>query len=111
LAGRSLSTTLRRLRRTTPVLPILIVILGLAATLSGALVVDRLGDVRDRQRFSSVVDQANNALDGRLQTYVAILHAAAGLFAASQTVDHDEFRAFAERVDLRGRYGGLQGLG
>jgi len=111
LAGRSLSTTLRRLRRTTPVLPILIVILGLAATLSGALVVDRLGDVRDRQRFSSVVDQANNALDGRFQTYVAILHAAAGLFAASQTVDHDEFRAFAERVDLRGRYGGIQGLG
>ena len=111
LAGRSHSTALRRLRRTTPVLPILIVILGLAATLSGALLVDRLGDVRDRQRFNSVVDQANNALDGRLETYVAILHAAAGLFAASETVNHDEFRAFAERVDLRGRYGGIQGLG
>ncbi len=111
LAGRSLSTALRRLRRTTPVLPLLIVILGLAATLSGALLVERVGDVRDRQRFDSIVDQANNALDGQLQTYVAILHAGAGLFAASQTVTHDEFRAFAERVDVSGRYGGIQGLG
>lgn len=102
---------LRRLRRTTPVLPILIVILGLAATVSGALLVDRVGDVRDRQRFDSVVDQANTALNGQLQTYVAILHAGAGLFAASQEVTHDEFRAFAERVDLSGRYGGIQGLG
>jgi two-component sensor histidine kinase/CHASE1-domain containing sensor protein len=111
LAGRSISTVLRRLRRTTPVLPILIVILGLAATVSGALLVDRVGDVRDRQRFDSVVDQANTALNGQLQTYVAILHAGAGLFAASQEVTHDEFRAFAERVDLSGRYGGIQGLG
>ncbi|MDO8411540.1 MAG: CHASE domain-containing protein [Phenylobacterium sp.] len=111
MAGSSFSTALRRLRRTTPVLPILIVALGLAATLSGALMVDRVGDVRDRQRFDSLADQANDALGGQLQTYVAILHAGAGLFAASQTVTRDEFRAFAERVDLGGRYGGIQGLG
>lgn len=102
---------LRRLRRTTPVLPVLILVLGLTATVAGALLVDRLGDIRDRQRFDSVVDQANNALGGQLQTYVAILHAGAGLFAASQEVTHDEFRAFAERVDLSGRYVGIQGLG
>lgn len=111
LLGRSLSTALRRLRRTTPVLPILIVILGLAATLSGALLVERIGDVRDRQRFDNIVDQANTALGGQLQTYVAILHAGAGLFAASKEVTHDEFQAFAERVDLSGRYVGIQGLG
>lgn len=94
-----------------PGLPVLILVLGLAATVAGGLVIERLAEAREHQRFDSLVDQANGAIADRLATYVAVLQASAGLFAASDRVDHEEFQSFAQRVELTRRYPGIQGIG
>ncbi|MEW6020356.1 MAG: hypothetical protein AB1760_20040, partial [Pseudomonadota bacterium] len=105
----AISRLSRRLERQAPVLPVLILAMGLVGAVSGALMLDRLGQVRERQSFEAEVSQATDAIGDRLQTYGAILQAAAGLFAASDTVTPAEFQAFARRVELTQRYPGIQG--
>lgn len=100
-----------QLRSKVPGLPVLILTLGLAATAAGGLVIERLAQARDEQRFDALVDQANSTIADRLTTYVAVLQASAGLFAASDQVTYQEFRAFAQRVELARRYPGIQGIG
>lgn len=99
--------------RTWPIsaLPAIVATAGLLATFSGAFLLEQGREARQRLRFEAVVDQANDAVGRRLDTYVAVLRAAAGLFAASDDVSPQEFRAFAERVELTLRYPGIQGLG
>jgi len=92
-------------------LPAIVVAIGLIATFSGATLLEQGRQARERLRFNGVVDQANEAVSNRLETYVAVLRAGAGLFAASQEVSRAEFRAFAQRVELTRRYPGIQGVG
>ncbi|MDP1874479.1 CHASE domain-containing protein [Phenylobacterium sp.] len=94
-----------------PTLPVMILVLGLTAAAGGGLAIERLAEARERQRFESLVNQANSAIADRLATYVAVLQASAGLFAASDVVTHKEFKAFAERAELTERYPGIQGIG
>jgi PAS domain S-box-containing protein len=68
-------------------------------------------DARARLRFEAAAQRASDAVTGRVDTYVAMLLSGTGLFAASQYVDRGEFHAFVERLDLRGRYPGIQGMG
>ncbi|MFZ5729115.1 MAG: CHASE domain-containing protein [Pseudomonadota bacterium] len=111
MADAAAREDLVRSRLFVPALPIMVVVVGLLATLAGGLLIERLGEARERQRFEALVDQANDAIAARLDTYVAILQAGAGLFAASDEVTHSEFKAFARRVELRERYPGIQGIG
>ena len=92
-------------------LPALVVAIGLLVTGVGGYQIEQGRLARERMRFDRVVDQANDAVAGRLETYVAVLRAGAGLFAASKDVSLAEFQAFAERVELTGRYPGIQGIG
>ncbi|MDO9432886.1 MAG: CHASE domain-containing protein [Phenylobacterium sp.] len=92
-------------------LPALIVVAGLIMTVAGGYQIEQGRQAREQMRFDGVVDQANDAVAGRLETYIAVLRAGAGLFAASQDVSLTEFRAFAERVELTRRYLGVQGIG
>lgn len=92
-------------------LPALVVAIGLLMTGAGGYQIEQGRLARERMRFDGVVDQANDAVAGRLDTYIAVLRAGAGLFAASTDVSLAEFRAFAERVELTERYPGIQGIG
>jgi CHASE1-domain containing sensor protein len=92
-------------------LPALVVAVGLIMTAAGGFQIEQARLANERMRFDGVVDQANDAVAGRLGTYIAVLRAGAGLFAASEDVSLAEFRAFAERVELTRRYRGIQGIG
>lgn len=92
-------------------LPALVVAVGLIMTAAGGYQIEQARRANERMRFEGVVDQANDAVAGRLETYIAVLRAGAGLFAASKDVSLAEFRAFAERVELTRRYPGIQGIG
>ena len=50
-------------------------------------------------------------IDTRLDAYIAMLHGGSGLFAASKRVEFDEFRAYANRLEMPRRYPGVQGIG
>ncbi len=65
----------------------------------------------EREQFNSLVNQSRAAIDTRLQTYIATLRAGAALFSASESVSRDEFRRFAESLNLQINYPGIQGIG
>jgi signal transduction histidine kinase/ActR/RegA family two-component response regulator len=65
---------------------------------------------RDQLRFEAAAHQALEGVRDRVESYIALLRATSGLFAAAE-VDRALFHAYVERLELKRRYPGLQGLG
>ena len=65
----------------------------------------------DRLRFETVAERVRGALDSGMDAYVAMLLGGAGVFAASDTVEWWEFKAYVDRLELKKRYPGVQGMG
>jgi PAS domain S-box-containing protein len=84
---------------------------ALSITLVAALYVNRTAQAKDRARFENLVRQISTTLTNRLDTYVALLRAGGGLFAASDSVEPDEFHRFVAELDLARHYPGIQGMG
>lgn len=66
---------------------------------------------KDRLRFENSVIQTQESIASRLDTYVSVLHGAAGLFAASKAVERNEFKNFIARLNLQENYPGILGVG
>ena len=66
---------------------------------------------QDRLRFRTATTRVTTEIDTRLDAYIAMLHGGSGLFAASKRVEFDEFRAYANRLEMTRRYPGVQGIG
>lgn len=67
---------------------------------------------RDAQsKFERQVSESTSALKFRLQTYINTLRASQALFAASQSVDRDEWKIFARSLDIQTTYPGINGIG
>ena len=98
----------RRWPRRTPVL-VLLVALAVTALATAFAVTTARG--RRRARFDNAVQAAQDRIQSRIGTYVALLHGATGLFAASDTVTAADFQAYVTRLDLAGRYPGVRALG
>ena len=83
LATRFLERAIARVRAwPAQALPVLVALAGLAATLFVAAALDQGRQARAQLRFNALVDQANAAVERRLETYVEMLRAGSGLFAA-----------------------------
>ncbi|HLE63583.1 MAG TPA: CHASE domain-containing protein [Pyrinomonadaceae bacterium] len=91
--------------------PHLILLLGLLFTFLVSLYLSRLAEAQDESRFRGSVEEIDTAIRSRIRTYVALLRAGTGLFAASETVEPNEFNQFIEKIDLRRNYPGVQGIG
>lgn len=94
------------------VLPVVVLVVGLVATFLSSYFthVNALG--KDQTRFENEVQDVRERIRRRLDTYIALLRAGAGLFAGSHDgVTREEFRAFVERLDLGRWYPGIQGIG
>ena len=66
---------------------------------------------RTRERFDAQVDTLRQRIDERMDTYEQVLRSAQGLYAASKSVERDEWEAFVRRLDLSARFPGMLGLG
>jgi len=95
--------------RSVPALAVLLVALSL--TVAATYYAAASAEAKDTLRFESLVQQTRDSLHNRLETYIALLRAAAGLFAASERVDRHEFRAFVRRQGVQEHYPGIQGIG
>ena len=112
LATRFLERAIARVRAwPAQALPVLVALAGLAATIFVAAALDQGRQARAQLRFNALVDQANAAVERRLETYVEMLRAGSGLFAASHNVDLGEFKAFVDHLELTRRYPGIRGVG
>ncbi|HEV7919662.1 MAG TPA: CHASE domain-containing protein [Thermoanaerobaculia bacterium] len=88
---------------------VLAVFLGLTGV--ATMYVSRMADLAVRNRFDSAAQTTRDAIEGRIDTYVNVLTAANGLFAAESSVTQDEFRNYVRNLDVQRRYPGMQGMG
>jgi CHASE1-domain containing sensor protein len=65
----------------------------------------------EEARFQNAVQAASDRVRGRIETYVALLYGARGLFAASENVTAEEFRLYVGRLEIDSAYPGIQGIG
>ncbi len=66
---------------------------------------------KDKLRFEHTADRVQENIKTRFESYITLLRASSGLFAASDRVSQDDFRAFVSRLRLQERYPGVQGIG
>ena len=102
----SVASQIRRFR-----FPLTVFVIALAATALVATLMSRAIQAVDRQRFELAVDRLHDGIIARLETYMGMLRAGAGIAGGAGTLSAGEFAAFAERLDLRKRYPGIQGIG
>lgn len=82
----------------------------LLTTLATAYVAKTTED-KDQLRFDNAVGRTQKDIQNRLDTYIAMLRAGSGLFAANDQVSLAQFRAYVNRLELQSRYPGIQGIG
>lgn len=61
--------------------------------------------------FEARASRIRDAIAGRLLDYEQVLRGASGLFAASEAVDRNEWRAYYESLKLENYYPGIQAIG
>jgi signal transduction histidine kinase/CheY-like chemotaxis protein len=103
-----MSPTFRPRRRW---LPYVVLAVMLAVTAAVTFYVRFSVRSRDRLRFQNAVQDIQISLEGRLESYLALLRATAGLFAGSEKVTRQEFAAFVGQLNLPQKYPGVQGIG
>jgi signal transduction histidine kinase len=92
-------------------IPHILLGIGLALSVAGADAARDLVESRQHVRFSGAAERLKAAIDSRIDSYLAMLLGGAGLFAASEDVSPTEFKAYVDRLDVRRRYPGIQGIG
>lgn len=86
--------------------------IGLLASAIVAFEVGQVARAKDEERFEHVVAQTQDSIQARLETYVAMLRAGAGLLEANDGVlDRRTFRTFVAELELDQHYPGIQGIG
>src|SRR5918995_7364069 len=96
-------------RRT--LIPYLLCAAALSLTASAARYASNIGTREDSLRFEGAATEIRSEVMHRVDAYIAMLLGGAGLFAASESVELREFRAYVARLDLRRHYPGVQGVG
>jgi signal transduction histidine kinase/ActR/RegA family two-component response regulator len=91
--------------------PLLVCALGVVSTAAVALHIRRTGEAQQLERFEVAVAQVRNEIRERMETYISMLRAGAGLVAATDDLTAEEFHAFASRLALQEVYPGVQGIG
>ncbi|BAZ00127.1 multi-sensor hybrid histidine kinase [Tolypothrix tenuis PCC 7101] len=89
-----------------------VVLLGTLLLTAGATgLLEITAATQDKLRFQNAVTRTQDNIQSRLDTYITLLRAGSALFAANENVSLAEFRAFVERLNLKERYPGIQGIG
>jgi PAS domain S-box-containing protein len=90
---------------------VFILFLGIIGTFIFTLSTIRIAQTKEEARFESTVIRNQRTMENRLGTYIALLRAASGLMVASSSVTKAEFQTFADQLELRQQYPGIQGIG
>lgn len=93
------------------VVPSLVLLVGVCATLLISFLFLRSAESRDQERLRLQADLAVSALQERMEAHSALLRGTAGLFAGSDEVDAREFDAYVAQLGLGTRYPGVLGIG
>ncbi len=92
-------------------IPYFVSVVTLLLTALASYTVDRTSQSKEQLRFQNAIERTTDSINKRLDTYLALLRAARGLFAANPTVSREQFRQFIDNLELPERYPGIQGVG
>ncbi len=84
--------------------------IGLLLTVLAFYYVRQNVEARERARFEEIIGSTERALERRMQTYIDAMLDGRGLFAASEAVTREEWRAYVAGSDLERRYPGIQAI-
>jgi signal transduction histidine kinase len=101
---KSGTATLRARRR--PLLPGLVLVMGVVSSVLLFTVFRDSVDSVVRLRFERQASDAHALIEGRLKFYTAVLYGARALFA-SRPVDRMQFHRYVESLDLKNQYPGF----
>ena len=105
--SRSLMTWVRLAR----LLPWLVLGVSLALTLQLWLSARQQAERDLRTEFRTRVADSSRRIEQRMLDYELVLTGVRGLFAASQSVNRDEFRAFVSALNIEKNFPGVQSVG
>lgn len=91
--------------------PLIVLAVGALSTAAVTYELRRTIRANDEQRFASSVRLKLDAIEDRLNSHIALLRGAAGLFAAAQHVTREQFKDYVDRLRVRDSYPGVQGIG
>ena len=89
----------------------IVLAIALAASAGGWLIAWQQAKSEAGKQFEKEVGRITAALSERMRIYEDVLHGAAGLFAASVSVERGEWRAYLRSVDIEKRFPGIDGVG
>jgi len=92
-------------------IPIIVFLVGMAATMAAVLLVARIEAENQQTRFDGLVNGVIASIETRMLAQLTLLRGAAGLFNASDEVTREEFRDYVERLSLDRNYPGVLGIG
>jgi len=85
--------------------------ISLAASLGGWFISWKHARLEARKNFDEAAMSITATLRERMQIYQNVLHGAAGLYAASQSVERSEWRNYIESVSIGQRFPGIDAVG
>jgi PAS domain S-box-containing protein len=91
--------------------PIAVLLAGWALSAWMFVFLQRESLRRQQEFFGERVAEAQAAIHVRMTNYLDALRGGTSFFAASKSVDHEEWRVYSESLQLKTRYPGINGLG
>src|SRR5215207_5681934 len=91
--------------------PIVVLLAGWTLSVWMFMFLQREGLRRQEEFFGERVAEAQAAIHVRMTNYLDALQGGTSFFAASKSVDRDEWRVYSESLQLKKRYPGINGLG
>jgi len=85
--------------------------ISLAASAGGWMIAWKHAKLEAGKQFEKEAGSITAALSERMRIYEDVLHGAAGLFAASLSVERGEWRAYLRSVSIEARFPGIDGVG
>lgn len=102
---------LKKLPKRTRLFPFLVLALSLLFTVAATSYLASVNRTKNLARFTNATLETENTIRDSLNTYTALLRGGAGLFAASDTVNPQEFHTYFQRLRSEHFYRSLGGFG
>jgi signal transduction histidine kinase len=106
-----LGAALQKIQSYRAAIPAVVALSTLLLTAIAAYYLNLTARNNDTLRFKTAVQQTHNTLQDHIETYITLLYAGKGLLATRPSITRQEFHAFAEELQLRHQYPGIQGIG
>lgn len=91
--------------------PVLVLAMALLLTATATAYVAFTVRQRERLSFTAKVQQINDTLSARFDTYLSVLRGASGLFSSDTNVTRDDFQAYVKRLEIEQHYPGVRAVG